>query len=60
MTDQDLDLAYTAVCHALAEAGPQQAQRLLAMLCLALLVRFDRAEDVLPVIESVRQRAAEP
>jgi hypothetical protein len=60
MTDQDLDLAYTAVCNALAAAGPQRSERLLAMLCLALLVRIDCAEDVLPLIESVRQRALEP
>jgi hypothetical protein len=60
MTDPDLDAAYTAVCHALAQAGPQHAERFLAMLCLSLLVRFDSADEVLPVIESVRARALEP
>ncbi|HZY18752.1 MAG TPA: hypothetical protein VFE82_09730 [Ramlibacter sp.] len=56
MNDQDLDLAYTAVCKALGEVGQPQAERFLAMLCMALLVRCERAEDVLPVIESVRRR----
>jgi hypothetical protein len=60
MTDQDLDGAYTAVCNALADVGPQHAERFLSMLCLALLVRIESADEVLPVIESVRQRAREP
>jgi hypothetical protein len=59
MTDPELDLAYTAVCNALAEGGPQKAERLLAMLSLALMVRFDDAGEVMAVIESVRRRALE-
>jgi hypothetical protein len=60
MTDQELDAAYTAVCNALAEGGPDKAERFLAMLCLALLVRFDDADEVRSVIESVRRQALEP
>lgn len=56
MTEQDLDAAYTALCNGLAEAGEPRAQRFLAMLCMALLVEFDSAQEVLPLIESVRQR----
>ena len=54
MTEQDLDLAYTALCRALGEVGPEQAERFLAMLAMALLVRCDGADEVLPLIDSVR------
>ncbi|TFY98211.1 hypothetical protein [Ramlibacter humi] len=59
MNDQDLDIAYTAICHALGEVGPENAQRFLAMLCLALMARSDSAGDVLPLIESVRARSVD-
>ena len=59
MTPEDLDTTYTALCNALAQAGPEQAERFLAMLCLALLVEFDDAGQVLPLIESVRQRCGD-
>ena len=55
MTEQDLDLAYTALCRALGEVGPQQAERFLAMLTMALVVRCERADEVLPLIDSVRE-----
>ena len=55
MTEQDLDLAYTALCRALGEVGPQQAERFLAMLAMALVVRCERADEVLPLIDSVRE-----
>lgn len=54
MTEQDLDVAYTALCRALGEVGPEQAQRFLAMLTMALVVRCERADEVLPLIDSVR------
>jgi hypothetical protein len=51
MTDADLDRSYTALCHALAEAGPQRAELLLALLSLQLLARAESADAVLPLIE---------
>ena len=59
MKNEELDAAYTAVCNALADVGEPQAQRFLAMLCLGLLVRIERAEDVLPLIDQVRQRCTD-
>ena len=55
MTEQELDVAYTALCRALGEVGPEQAERFLAMLSMALLVRCDRADELLPLIDSVRE-----
>ena len=59
MTDAELDRCYTALCHALGEAGEARAPLLLSMLSLALLARTERAEDVLPVIEEVRRKLAQ-
>jgi hypothetical protein len=55
VNEQELDVAYTALCRALGDVGPAQAERFLAMLCMGLLVRCERAQDVLPLIESVRR-----
>ena len=54
MTDADLDNAYTAMCKGLAEVGPERAQLFLSMLCLALMARYERAPDVLSLIDNVR------
>lgn len=51
MTDADLDRCYTALCHALAQVGPERAELLLAQLSLQLLARAESAEAVLPLIE---------
>lgn len=59
MSEQELDVAYTALCRALGEVGPAQAERFLAMLSLALLVRCDGADEVLPLIESVKARCGD-
>jgi hypothetical protein len=59
MNPEELDVAYTALCNALAEAGQPNAERFLAMLCLALMARSERAADVLPLIESVKSRCGE-
>jgi hypothetical protein len=56
MTDADLDRSYTALCEALAQAGPEQAQLLLAMLSLQLIARADSADVVLPLIAKAVQR----
>jgi len=55
MTEQELDLAYTALCRALGEVGPEQSERFLAMLAMGLIVRCERADEVLPLIDSVRE-----
>lgn len=52
MTDADLDQSYTAVCEALTRVGDAGAPMFLSMLCLSLISRFDRAEQVLPLIEN--------
>ncbi|HYD77328.1 hypothetical protein [Ramlibacter sp.] len=60
MTDEELDRAYTALCNGMAEVGEAHAQRFLALLCMGLLVRVDRGEDVLELIEVVKARSVEP
>ena len=59
MSNEELDVAYTAICKGLAQAGEANAQRFLAMLCLGLVARLDRADELLPLIESVQQRCGE-
>jgi hypothetical protein len=54
MTDADLDRSYTAMCKALAEVDPSRAQLFLSMLCLALMARYERADDVISLIDNVR------
>ena len=56
MTDADLDRSYTALAHALADAGQEHSELLLAMLCLNLLARADSADAVLPLIAQARAR----
>lgn len=50
MTDTDLDQSYSAMCEALARVGETRAPMFLAMLCLSLMSRFGRADQVLPLI----------
>lgn len=52
MTDAELDQSYTAVCEALTRVGEAGAPMFLSMLCLSLISRFGRAEQVLPLIEN--------
>lgn len=58
MTDQDLDRSYTALCQSLAAVGEHRAQLFLSMMCLALMARYERAEDVLPLIANVQAQCA--
>jgi hypothetical protein len=58
MTDHDLDRSYSALCEALASVGQGRAELFLSMVCLALMARHERAEDVLPVIANVRAQCA--
>ncbi|CAA9396780.1 MAG: hypothetical protein AVDCRST_MAG51-645 [uncultured Ramlibacter sp.] len=59
MNPEELDLAYTALCNALADAGQPNTERFLAMLCLALMARCESAADVLPLIEAVKVRCGD-
>ena len=51
MNEAELDQAYTALCRALGEVGPQRSELLLSMVCLALMARSERAGPVLELIE---------
>lgn len=50
MTDTDLDHTYSAVCEALSQVGEARAPMFLSMLCLSLMSRFERADQVLPLV----------
>ena len=54
MTDADLDQTYSTLCAALAEVGEAQASLLLGMVCLSLMSRFERADEVLPLIANAQ------
>jgi hypothetical protein len=54
MTDQDLDLGYSALCQSLATVGEAKAQLFLSMVCLSLMARYERAEEVLLLIANVQ------
>ena len=58
MTDDDLDRSYSALCKSLASVGEANAQLFLSMVCLALMARYERAEDVLPLIANVHAQCA--
>ncbi|WP_137918785.1 hypothetical protein [Hydrogenophaga sp. 2FB] len=50
MTEPDLDQAYSAVCEALSQVGEARTPLFLSMLCLSLMSRFERADQVQPLI----------
>ena len=50
--------AYTALCESLASVGERRAQLFLSMVCLALMARYESAEDVLPLIANVHAQCA--
>jgi DNA-binding NtrC family response regulator len=58
MTDNDLDRSYSALCQALAVVGEGRAELFLSMVCLALMARYERAEDVLTLIDHVHAQCA--
>lgn len=58
MTDHDLDLSYCALCQSLAVVGQARAELFLSMVCLALMARYERAEDVLTLIAHVQAQCA--
>ena len=51
MNADDLDLAYTRLCEAMARVGEAQAPLFLAMVSLALLSRQANPQDALAAIE---------
>jgi len=58
MTDADLDRSYSALCEALAQVGEARAPLLLSMLSLSLMSRFERADQVLPLIANAQTQCA--
>jgi hypothetical protein len=56
MTDADLDQSYTRLCEATAAAGEARAPLFLSMLCLSLMSRFERADEVLALIDNATAR----
>lgn len=58
MTDDDLDRSYSALCQALASVGETRAELFLSMVCLSLMARYPRAEDVLSLIDHVHAQCA--
>lgn len=53
MTDKDLDRCYSALCACLAGVEHDKAQLFLSMICLSLMARYERADDVLLLIANV-------
>lgn len=58
MTDDDLDRSYSALCQALASVGESRAELFLSMVCLSLMARYERAQDVLTLIDHVHAQCA--
>ncbi|MBA3771606.1 MAG: hypothetical protein H0X13_03695 [Ramlibacter sp.] len=58
MTDDDLDRSYSALCESLASVGQCKSELFLSMVCLSLMARYERAEDVLSLIDSVHAQCA--
>lgn len=56
MNEADLDRAYTALCRALGEVGPERSELLLSMVCLGLVARSEDAGPVLELIARSQQR----
>jgi hypothetical protein len=56
MTENELDLTYTALCNALASVGEAQAQSFLAMLSLSLMAHSQSAAQVLPLIAQAQKQ----
>jgi len=58
MTDDDLDRSYSALCQALASVGESRSELFLSMVCLSLMARYERAQDVLTLIHHVQAQCA--
>lgn len=58
MTDDDLDRSYSALCQSLASVGEGKSELFLSMVCLSLMARYERADDVLTLIDHVHAQCA--
>jgi hypothetical protein len=58
MTEDDLDRSYSALCESLASVGESKSELFLSMVCLSLMARYERAEDVLVLIDNVHAQCA--
>src|SRR5690349_1597500 len=58
MTEADLDRSYSALRSSLAIVGPDNSELFLTMLCLALMARYERADDVLSLVANVEAQCA--
>lgn len=58
MTDDDLDRSYSALCESLASVGASRSELFLSMVCLSLMARYERAEDVMALIGNVHAQCA--
>jgi uncharacterized Zn finger protein len=58
MTDDDLDRSYSALRESLASVGDDKAELFLSMVCLSLMARYERAADVLALIDNVHAQCA--
>ena len=58
MTDEDLDRSYSALCQSLASVGERRGELFLSMVCLALMARYERAEDVIALIANVHAQCS--
>jgi hypothetical protein len=58
MTDDDLDRSYSALCQSLASVGQSRAELFLSMVCLSLMARYERAADVITLIDHVHAQCA--
>ncbi|CAG2145893.1 hypothetical protein LMG31506_03281 [Cupriavidus yeoncheonensis] len=56
MQAEELDLAYTRLCEAVAGVGQDKAPLLLAMVCLGLMSRQEALAPVLDLIETAEAR----
>lgn len=58
MTDDDLDRSYSVLCQSIASVGEDKAELFLSMVCLSLMARYERADDVLALIDNVHAQCA--
>ena len=58
LTDDDLDLGYSALRDALEDFVEGKAELFLTMVCLALMARYERVSDVLPLIANVHAQCS--
>ena len=60
MSEAELDRAYTALCRALGEVGPERSELLLAMVALGLIAQAPDAAGVEALLARCRARCVGP